>query len=72
MSLGEGSPLLGNFPRLFKNRSKALATIPSTIILALNCLSLAPYLSSKFQGEALGGGNAEQFVVPPSFVAVLR
>lgn len=50
-----GIPLLGNFPRLLKNRSRAFITILSVIIHALNCLSLAPYLSSKFQEEALGG-----------------
>lgn len=49
-----GIPLLVNFPRLFKNRSPAFITIPSIIILALNCLSPAPYLSSKIQEEALG------------------
>lgn len=49
-----GIPLLGNFPRLFKNRSRAFITIPSIIIPAFNCLSLAPYLSSKFQEKALG------------------
>lgn len=46
---------MGNFPRLFKNRSRAFITIPSIIIPAFNCLSLAPYLSSKFQEKALGG-----------------
>jgi len=49
-----GIPLSGNFPRLFKNRSGSFITNTSTIIPAVNCLSLAPQLSSKSQEQALG------------------
>lgn len=52
-------PLLGNFPRLLNNRSRAFITIPSIIIHALNCLALVPYLSSRFQEEALGQSRSD-------------
>lgn len=50
--------MLGNLPRLFKNRSSALATTPSAIIPTLNCLSLARHLSSEFQEETRGERGA--------------